>query len=308
VLRHLLEHPPGQALLDAHPPLVTAVASLFARADHSLFGDILEDMQLDSEAELRTCVLSQPQLLKGLVMGAVSARRQCMYQVHTASLAGQPWFQQAVEGDGEVLDALLRALGPVARSQLQQQQQHGWGAGHNSPSCQEAVLAQLNKEALFPKLLQRLSSVLDVKLVQGAWNGLDWLRRSGAPWDQDVPAALGNMVKAAGRASELPQLQLEVTQTAVQLAQEHVALREQRQQLEAARAELAAAGGGTGGGAAAAADATLPQQQEGAGGKVQAGRRKGRQQRKGSSAAVDAAASEVQSGALQPSRKRARKL
>jgi hypothetical protein len=170
------------------------------------------------------------------------------------------------------------------------------------------VLAQLNKEALFPKLLQRLSSVLDVKLVQGAWNGLDWLRRSGAPWDQDVPAALGNMVKAAGRASELPQLQLEVTQTAVQLAQEHVALREQRQQLEAARAELAAAGGGTGGGAAAAADATLPQQQEGAGGKVQAGRRKGRQQRKGSSAAVDAAASEVQSGALQPSRKRARKL
>jgi hypothetical protein len=306
LLRQLLQTRAGQAVFDGHPPLVGAAASRFARAEGSSLDQLLQDLESTSVSPLKEYVLGRPQLLRGVVMGAVGARRLSTCALYTTRLATKPWFSSMVEGDGEVLDALLRALGPVAQQQQQQHQQHlQWMMGHNSPSCQEAVLAQLNKEALFPKLLQRLSSPGDMKLVQGAWNGLDWLRRSGAPWDQDVPRALGNMVKAAGRAGELPQLQLQVTQTAVQLAQEHVALREQRQQLEAARAQLAAAGGGgTGGGAAAEAGAApqrqQPQQQQATGEQqVQGGGRKRRQQR-GKSGTAAAAAS-------QPSSKKARK-
>jgi hypothetical protein len=36
LLRQLLGGPPGYALFDTHPPLVTAVASLFARAQGNL--------------------------------------------------------------------------------------------------------------------------------------------------------------------------------------------------------------------------------------------------------------------------------
>jgi hypothetical protein len=191
----------------------------------------------------------------------------------------------------------------------QNPQQQGGGPGHNSPSCQEAVLKQLSKEALFPKLMQRLSNTGDAKLVQGAWNGLDWLRRSGAPWDEAVPRALGNMVEAAGRAGELPQLQLAVTQTAVQLAQEHAALREQQQQLEAAQAALASsAGGGDNGGNAAAqpADAELPQQQQAEGQQqVQGASKKRRQQRTGAGRAGGSAA--LAPAAALTSSKRARK-
>jgi hypothetical protein len=268
VLLELLSYPPGHAFLKTHPLLVTAVASLLARANCQYFGPILRDMCMGRDSDgtgVCTFVLSQPKLLKGLVMGAVGVGA-AMHKRHINRLAATPWFSQAVEADGEVLDFLLRALGPVAQTRRQQQQQQqqnhqqGLGQGQYSPSCQEVVLANLDKEALFPKLLQRLSNTEDVKLVQGAWNGLDWLRRSGAPWDEAVPRALGNRVKAAGRAGELPQLQLAVTQTAVQLAQEHAALREQQQLLEAARAALAAiAGGNT---ASAEAVVALPPSQQ----------------------------------------------
>jgi hypothetical protein len=312
VLLLLLRKPSGHALFDAHLPLVTAVAGLFARADCNLFNTIVVSMSDDEDAlEMRTYVLSKPELLKGVVMGAVGTKMLSGARFGTANLADRPWFVHMVEGDGEVLDALLRALGPVAQSQQQQQnQQQGFGAPHNSPSCQEVVLANLSKEALFPKLLQRLSNTGDVKLVQGAWNGLDWLRRSGAPWDEAVPRALGNMVKAARRAGELPQLQLAVTQTAVQLAQEHAALREQQQLLEAARAGIAAAGGSAGGTTAAGAEAgvALPAQQEVAGGgKVLRAGCKRRQKVSGSGAAAGTAAPEVQPEALQQGSKRARK-
>jgi hypothetical protein len=300
LLHQLLQNWQGHALFDRHPPLLAAAASRFARAEGNHLDQLLQNLDSSNPSSLKEYVMKQPVLLKGVVMGAVGARRLSTCAVYTTRLAAKPWFHQVVEGHGEVLDALLRALGPVAQQQQQHQHHLGWMMGHNSPSCQEAVLGQLNKEALFPKLLQRLSSPGDMKLVQGAWNGLDWLRRSGAPWDEAVPRALGNMIKAAGRAGELPQLQLQVTQTAVQLAQEHAALREQQQLLEAARAELAAAGGGADGGTAAAqpADAEPPQQQQAAEGQqVQKGSSKRRQQKTGAGGRA----------AAQPSSKKARK-
>jgi hypothetical protein len=302
MLQRLLSTPAGQALVDAHPQLVTAVASLFARADGSL-ETILSHMDSirGERPELRTYVLSNPQLLKGLVMGAVGASAAPLAS-HTKLLAYQPWFKQAVEGDGEVLDELLRALGPADRSHTYSI----WGTDYSNRSCQEAVLAQLNKEALFPKLLQRLSSPGDVKLVQGAWNGLDWLRRRGPPWKETVPRALHDVLKAAARASDLPQTQLQVTYTAVQLAQEHAALREQLHQLEAAKAQLAAARSSAPGSATEAAVA-LPQQQEPAGaGQAQGGGRKRRPQGSVPGAAGGTAAAEVGLPPPQPGQKKAR--
>jgi hypothetical protein len=289
LVRLLLYCPPlGHALFDEHPALVTAAASLFERAEGEFLEDLLLEFSCNNMCELKGYVMKHPELLRGVVMAFVGTPRSSSYTGRAKYLATQPWFRQVVDGDEGVLDALLRALGPAAQSQ----QQQGEGESQTSASCQEAVLGQFNKEALFPSLLQRLSSTGDVKLVQGAWNGLDWLRRSGAPWDEAVPRALGNMVTAAGRAGELPQLQLAVTQTAVQLAQEHAALREQQQLLEAARAELAAAGGGANDSCAAAGPEDAPPQQqqqqqdkeedEPEGEQVQEGGRKRRPQRTGS--------------------------